>query len=85
MRLCRGEGEGVTLYVSEKPRSLFITAGLGFSGYELTPRRFYRFMHPYIGYGRTFDPKSFGRSNGRRVEPRFPRQAAKIEFDESAA
>lgn len=67
MRIVRGESEGVTFYSGEKRGSLFITAGLGFSGYSQRAGRWYRFMNPYVGYGRTFDPKSFGRSYSRSI------------------
>ena len=68
MRLDHSEpGEGIVLYFGEKPGSLFVSVGLGFSGYELTPRRTYRFMHPYLNVGRILDPRSFGRSYSRRV------------------
>jgi len=70
MRIDYEPGEGIVLYTGEKRGSLFISAGLGFSGYEMTPRGTYRFMNPYIGYGRTFDPRSFGRSYSRSIRVR---------------
>lgn len=67
MRFDRERGEGIVFYSGEKPGDWFITAGLGFGGYELKPRRSYRFMHPYVGVGRIFDPRSFGRTWSRRI------------------
>ena len=59
MRLDRERGEGVVFYSGEKKGDWFVGAGLGFSGYELGARRSYRFMNPYVHFGRLFfDGKS---------------------------
>lgn len=55
MRLDRSEpGEGAVLYFGDQKGSRFIGVGLGFSGWESTPRGWWRFMHPYIHFGRPY-------------------------------
>lgn len=61
MRIDHSEpGEGVVFYSGEKKGDWFVGVGLGFSGWELKPRRTYRFMHPYVHFGRLFSD-SLGR------------------------
>jgi hypothetical protein len=54
VRLDREPGEGVVLYFGERPGRRFVGMGLGFSGWEMNARGCWRFMHPYIHFGRLF-------------------------------
>jgi len=49
-RLDREPGEGVVLYLGRR----FVGVGLGFSGYEINGRWSWRFMYPYVHFGRLF-------------------------------
>jgi hypothetical protein len=62
MRLDRSEpGEGIVFYSGEKKGDWFVAVGLGFSGWEIGGgRNSWRFMHPYVHFGRLFSD-SLGR------------------------
>lgn len=66
MRLDRERGEGTVLYFGDRPGQRFIGVGLGFSGWESTRTGWWRFMHPYVHFGRLYSDRG-QRTYSRRI------------------